>query len=367
MDRLIHLLSGVEVGGLQRVVLRLAVEAQRRNLNHTLLLFDTSFRNADADFDPGPVPIEFISRCPGLDWRFPWRLAQWVRRQRVEIVHAHNDTAIFYAALARRLIHGHKPALVGTFHTRPTRYSFATRFLTRWAGTEAAGITAVSPEMCGLLVESGWISECCTIWNGVDLEEFSPCGETREWRRRLEIPNGNILVGHVGRFAPVKRQADLLAAVRLLGDQSIPITFVFVGDGPLLQSVRHEAAGLANVRFVPRVTDMAAFMRALDIFVICSEHEGAPMVLLEAMACGRAVVATAAGSMPEMLTTANGDSCGVIVPSKAPEKLGQAISCLSLSAATRRRFGSMARERARDFSFEAEWSAYAALYRRIQP
>ena len=357
----IHLLSGLEIGGKERIALALARRGRREGRDARLVLFDTPFRNEELDFAPGEVPVEFLRRGPGVDLAFLWRLARRLRESRAELVHAHNDTAVFYAGAAAWLLGRRAPALCATFHTRPGHDTRGARFLTRRAARRAARITAVSEELAGVLVRDGWVERCETLWNGVELDEFSPEGRVDGWRARLGIAPGTLLVGHIARLDPIKRQQDLIAAVRALEGEGGALALVLVGVGPALDALRAAAASSARVHFVPRVADVPAFLRELDLFVLCSAHEAAPRVVLEAMACGRAIVATAVGGVPHLLTGAGG-GCGLLVPPNDPAALASAIRRLAGSPEERRQLGRRARERAADFSAEAEWRGYTELY-----
>jgi hypothetical protein len=102
MQRLVHLLGGLEIGGKERVALELARRARRLGLAHELLLFDRDYRDPVEHLDPGDVPCTLLRRGKGLDLRFTASLAGWLERERVEVVHAHNDSALVYGVLAAR-------------------------------------------------------------------------------------------------------------------------------------------------------------------------------------------------------------------------------------------------------------------------
>lgn len=358
--RVAHLLSGLAIGGKERAALRLARRGLRDGQHHEMVLFDSPFRDPALDFDPGEVTTRFLRRGRGIDLGFAWRLGRLLDRHGIGVVHAHNDTALFYAAVARRLRLRHRPRVVATFHTWPSHPSSGARRLTL-AAARGAAVAAVSAELAERLCETGWLGGCETIWNGVDQGEFFPAPPPENWRRDLALPDDAVLVGHVARFDPVKRHVDLLAAAAQLMHEAPRVVFVLVGQGPLAAEVRRRAAGLENLRFLSQVTDMAPLLRSMDVLLLCSAHEAAPLVLLEAIACGVPVIATEVGGMPHMIGTGP-DACGLLVPPFQPASLAGAIAHLAARPEERARLGAAALRRAAAFSFEAEWQAYRALY-----
>jgi len=356
MTRIVHLLSGLQIGGKERAALRLARRAMLDGCRAALVLYDTPFRSAELDFDPGDVPTIHLKRGPGVDLRFARRLARQLRELGARVVHAHNDTALFYAVLAAMLALPRRVRVVASFHAWPSQGGRGARWLTRAAGT-VASVAAVSEDLAALLVRAGWLGRCAVIPNGVDTDRFSPCGPTDHWRDRLGVGERDFLVGHVARFDPIKRHTDLLEAATWLAQARARIVLVLVGQGPLLNEMRSRAAGLPNVRFVAHVADMPPLLRSLDAMVLCSAHEGTPLALLEGMACGLPVVATAVGGVPHLLRDA-----GSLVPPRDPHELTRALAALAADPALRARLGNAARRRSLDFPFETEWAAYARLY-----
>ena len=131
--KVLQLLSRLEIGGTERAVIRLASRGLQEGMEHRLLLFDKPFRSEIVDFDPGVLATEFIQRGPGIDLRFALKLAKKFGDFHLDIVHAHNDTAIFYAALAMIIGRYRKLALIGTFRTWPSHDTTGARLLTRCA------------------------------------------------------------------------------------------------------------------------------------------------------------------------------------------------------------------------------------------
>ncbi len=341
----IHLLSGLAIGGKKRAALRLAGQGLAEGGRQEFWLFDTPFRSPELDFDPGTVPVRFLPRASGLDLRFVRTLSREIDAGGIRVVHAHNDTALCYAALACIALGRRAPRLVATFHTWPGHPTRAARLLTRWCGGRADQVASVSDELTHRLITRGWLRRCRTIWNGIDLDLFRPEGDDGGWHGRLGVSPGTPLIVHLGRFDPVKRHVDLIEAARLVQAAHPEAVFVLAGQGPMLASIQELARDLPFVRCVGNVPDVAPLLRAASVFVLPSAHEAAPLALLEAMACGRACICTEVGGMPAMLADASGQACGLLVPPGNPAKLAEAIVRLLGDETLRADLGARARPR----------------------
>ncbi|QDV05039.1 Putative glycosyltransferase EpsF [Planctomycetes bacterium Poly30] len=351
--RLLHLVSSLEVGGKERVVLDLARRARGLGLDHELLLFDAPYRATGVDFDPGAVPWSFLQRGPGLDLGFARRVRRFVTRGGFEALHAHNDTAIFYAALANLPLRVART--FGTFHTKPGHDTPRARKLTRWATGRHVGVAAVSQELGDVLTELGWSRRPRVIWNGVDLDVYRPADAPRTGDEPVHVVT-------LARADPIKRAVDLIAAVERARERGGRLRLTLVGNGPLLGEIEACAAGVPGVSVLPRVENVPAFLRSADVFALVSDHEAAPRALLEAMASGLACCVTDVGGMPEILGAGSNEPAGRLVPPRSVEHLADALLELSADPAERRRLGERARRRAGDFSALREWEEHLALW-----
>ncbi len=322
---IVHLVSGLAVGGKEAAALRLANRGIAAGDNHQLLLYDTPYRNAELDFEPGGVPTSYLQRKSGIDLNFAWKLARHLTAKNARIVHAYNDTAIFYAALATQIQTRSPAKLVGTFHTWPSHATVGARILTRWATNCAHAVVAVSEQLRSRLFAARWLDSCQTIWNGVDLVRFFPRARSDHWREELCVSQTATVVGHIGRFDVLKRQFDLIEAARIIQNCGSNVVFILVGQGPTMKEVAASAQGLLNVHFVPHVSDVAGLLGSLDIFTLCSSQEAAPLVLLEAIASGLPIVATEVGGVPDIVGRSADITCAVLVPPCQPIELANAI------------------------------------------
>ena len=198
------------------------------------------------------------------------------------------------------------------------------RRLIAWGLRQARAVVAVSEPlkeaMVGLGVDPARI---ILIPNGVDRERFRSKGR-REARAALGLPPGGRRVIFVGNLEPVKGPDVLLAALRRLPDD---VRVSFVGDGTMRERLRAaaDAAGLdGRVQFAGRRphAEIPLWLCAADVVCMPSRSEGCPNALLEALACGRPVVASRVGGIPALLRD---PSLGVLVPAGDPAALAAAL------------------------------------------
>jgi L-malate glycosyltransferase len=266
-------------------------------------------------------------------------LSGLLRRQRPQVVQAHDPHALSCAVLARPL--APRAALVAT-----RRVDFALRGRwSRWKYTQAARVIAVSAAVRAVLRRDGLGDDALRlVYEGVP--DRPPAAGGREALRALGVPEGAPVVGNVAALAGHKDQATLLRAARLVLDRRPEVHFVIVGEGPLREPLLalHRELGLGPAcLFAGFRSDVEALLAAFDVFCLSSHMEGLGTSLLDAMAFGRPIVATAAGGIPEAVE--DGVS-GRVVPPRDPaalaaallEVLGDAERRAALGRAGRRRF-----------------------------
>lgn len=183
------------------------------------------------------------------------------------------------------------------------------RALMRYAGKRASASVGV----CQALVEvlQGWGVDSArlhVIRNGVDIERFQPLPQAQA-RAQLGLTGEPLLVC-VGHLVEVKGQDLALGALALLVRRWPGVRLCLVGDGPLRQKLQAQAAALGltdRVTYAGAVPNdqLSAWYSAADAMVLASRSEGWANVLLESMACGTPVVATAVGGTAEVVTTAS--------------------------------------------------------------
>jgi len=265
-------------------------------------------------------------------------LARELRRARPDVVQLHDPHAVGSGLLAARIAGG--PALVAT-----RRVDFRLRGpLSRRKYRGCARVVAVSRAIADVLEAQGIdAARLRLVYEGVP--DRSPLPGGVEALRALGVPEGAPAVGNVAALTGHKDHANLIAAAAVVVRARADAHFVIVGDGPLRAELeaRVRESGLAGrVVFAGFRDDVDRLLPAFDVFCLSSHLEGLGTSLLDAMAFGRAVVATAAGGIPEAVEDG---VTGRVVPVRDPSRLAQALLALLGDPARRREMGEAGRRR----------------------
>jgi glycosyltransferase involved in cell wall biosynthesis len=218
-----------------------------------------------------------------------------VERHEIDIIHCHGIKPVLYALLAAR----HKNVrLISTCHTwdfDSTKDSLISA-LERCILHGFDRVVVVSDHMVPQLRMFGLRAD--VVYNGIDMQPFS--NSSSDLRHRMNWC-GRPVIGAIGRLAPQKGLQYLLRAAREILRKSPNALFVLVGDGPERNALETEATHLgirSSVCFLGVREDIPELLSSMDVVVMPSLFEGLPMALLEAMASGRAVVASRVGGIP---------------------------------------------------------------------
>jgi glycosyltransferase involved in cell wall biosynthesis len=202
------------------------------------------------------------------------------------------------------------------------------------------------------------------VTHGVELPDVASLRARREpVRTELGVAPDEILLGTVANFRAQKRHGEILAIARSLVDKGLPVKFAFLGQGPLEDDIRRQVGAMGLERKVTVVgyqRDVWPYLAAFDLFLLASEYEGLPVAVMEAMAMGVPVVATAAGG----LRTAVRDGVdGRLVPVDEPQRLVDVIVPLVEDATQRAAYSSAALERGSTFDISHATRHFEDLYR----
>lgn len=183
-----------------------------------------------------------------------------------------------------------------------------------------------------------------TIYNGINLNEFSPRQKDAALLEELGFNEKDIIVGMVTKLAPVKDVGTALEAIAKAKKEYPGIKCIIVGGGYQRLEMEDKARTLGingNVKLLGLRDDISRMLSIMDVFLLTSLSEGFPNSILEAMACGLPVVATKVGGIPEVVTD---NRSGILVESNNPAATATAIIRLLKDENLRKDMGRCARE-----------------------
>jgi glycosyltransferase involved in cell wall biosynthesis len=287
-----------------------------------------------------------------LSYTSPWmiaynikRMVDLVEREGIDIINAHRGEGHLVAALARRFFKGTVPLVRTRGDVRTPRRNFFNRYLN-------AALTDRVITTCEVLRKSyiGNLQmpkeKVITIPVGIDHDLFSPVPGDETWRKKLEIPDGHLVVGIVGRLSPVKGHEYLIQAADQVLSEIPHTTFVVCGEDAqisaekLRETVRNKNIE-ENLRFVGKVKEVRRIISLFDVGVISSVgSETICRVALEYMSMGKPVVGTRVNAIPEVVE--HGVN-GLVVKPGNPQELASALVELLQDHEKRREFGERSR------------------------
>jgi glycosyltransferase involved in cell wall biosynthesis len=202
-----------------------------------------------------------------------------------------------------------------------------------------------------------------TVYNGIDAGDVVTPAAKAQLRASLGVGGEAFVIGTIARLDPVKSLETLIASMDFIRTD-VPVVLLVIGDGQERGRLEAEAARVqgSEVRFLGHQENARRWLAACDIYANTSTSEGVSLTILEAMAAGLPVVATAVGGTPEVVTA----SCGRLVPPRSAEAVAQAISDLIVQPDVRRSLGGEARRRVtQSFTLDRMVQTYRDVYLKV--
>jgi glycosyltransferase involved in cell wall biosynthesis len=374
--RVLHLITRLIVGGAQENTIASVERVDPGKYDSHLWcgpqtgLEGSLFQDArERGESPRVLPNLVREISPLRDLAVTLELTRLLRRERFDIVHTHCSKAGIVGRVAARMAgvphitHTHHGL---SFHDRMNpvlrRFFIALeRMMAAW--THPMISVSERTTSVGLSAGVGRPEDYRLIRSGIPLTTFGPDAERgAAVRRELGIAEGEVVVGSVGRLTAQKNPLDFVELASGVLASHRNATFLYVGDGPLMDAVAEVIAerGLAErVRLLGLRTDVPDLLRAMDIFVLTSLWEGLPRVVLQALATGLPVVAyDTAGIMEAVEEGRNGY---LVATGDVARMVEHAVRLVS-DAELRGRMGEAARELDHAFSEEGMIRDLEALY-----
>jgi len=331
--RIAHAIYGLKYGGAEKLLVPLSSRIDRERF-HAIVVALTCGGPVEDDLRREGVDVRVMRRDARFGPRDLLALIALLRRERIDIVHTHLQNADILAGLAAKAcgvkqvstFHGivHDAGPVGTLKLR-----LRVRLPDRIIAVSAATAKTCVDEFGARRDKVG------IVYNGLDSDSFFPPVKVE--------PRQETILATVGRLEEEKGNAFFLEALSQVRKVRTNVMGMVIGDGSLRGALERQAAELGlkeAVHFLGDRNDVPDLLRIVDIVVIPSISEGLSLVALEAMACGKPVVATRVGGIPELIDDGTN---GLLVPPADPRALARSVLELAGDGDLRERMGSHGR------------------------
>jgi sugar transferase (PEP-CTERM/EpsH1 system associated) len=365
-----HIVFRFDYGGLENGIVNIVNGLPAHEFDHAIIALTQASEFSNRIRRPD-VRIHPLNKRPGKDWGAYLRLWKLLRQIKPAIVHTRNVGTmdcqlIAWLAGVPVRIHGEHGWDVHDPDGSNKKYLMVRRLFDPFVHR----FVTVSRDLQEWLVQRVGIrsSKVMQICNGVDTQRFGQAaGAARQRLPAQYFPAGCCVIGSVTRLTEIKDPLTLvrawLAIREPLAAQGHDVRLALIGDGPLRGAIEAEiaAAGATDCAWLAGSRDdVAELLRALDVFVLSSRREGISNTVLEAMATGLPVIASATGGNLELIEN---DVTGMLTPPGDTAGLAQALRSYVKDSARRAAHGAAARRRAeRVYSLSGMMNRYRELY-----
>ena len=326
--RILHLISSGGLFGAERVAVELSKSLKRTYHCEPILGVIRNVYNPHEEISEeakrNGIAYTVFSCRSQLDLKLAFSIREFIKKNRIDIIHCHGYKSNFYGLLASK---GQVPSVTTnhnwlTAHWKLKTYCFLDSLWIRFFDRIVAVSNEVKKDMLRYKIPEEKIR---VIDNGIALERFAKLVETNNMKSQLGFDEKIRIIGTIGSLGIEKGHIYLLEAARQILDIVKDLRFLIIGDGPLRKPLEEKSEKLGikkQVIFMGERKDIPEFLMAMDLFVLPSVKEGLPIALLEAMAAKRPVIATRVGAIPKVIENKD---IGILVEPKDIKGLRDAI------------------------------------------
>lgn len=297
----VHIIDRLPPDGAERLLVDV-LKCRSQEFDFTVLCL-VSGGDLEEELQNMNIPVRILGKKRKLDLTMFIRLVLWLRTHKPAVVHTHLFTADSWGRLAAALVR--VPTIYSTVHSTNSWKNTLHRSIDRVLAMLSTKIIACSTEVANVLVKRDRISQSRieTVPNGISLARFEGI-KGINLVEEFHIAPKDVFMAMVGRLHPSKGHLDILPIMQRLKNDNISCHLIVIGDGELrgdIQKYIHDYQLEQTVSLAGQRKDVLQILSAVDILVMPSRWEGLPIALLEGMALGKAVLATAVGGIPEVI------------------------------------------------------------------
>ncbi len=332
--RVLYVIWSLDLGGAEQVVLNLVQNIDPKRFEPQVLCLNDKGRYAEV-LERRGIKISAMNKRPKFDPLLIPRMVKFIKKERIDLIHTHLFTANLWGRIAAWLS---GVPVIATEHNQDVWKKPFHFFLDRvlFGATRKVIFVSKMVEQFYQSHLSAVDGKACVIYNGIDTGKFSGANQAAlNLKKEFGFNDGAKVLGMVGRLVPQKGHVYFLDALSMLRAKGHKVCGLIAGDGPMRDELHTYAYdhGLGNfVAFSGFRSDMENVYRAMDVFVLASQYEGFPLVVLEAMAANVPIVATPVGGVVECLRD---NENSLLVPFAESKQLAEALEKLLVNESLR--------------------------------
>jgi glycosyltransferase involved in cell wall biosynthesis len=362
--RVLHITFDMTIGGAQQVIRQLVENMDQDQFAMDIVCIDGRLGELGEILIAQGFKVHLFERESGFNFKLVRQLRNLIRQNSYDIVHCHQYTPYVYGLLAALSA---TAKVIFTEHGRfyPDYGTWKRKLINPIFSLFTSKITAISKATKDALVqyENFGQSKIEVIYNGIaDMSQIEV--NKIELKKQLGIPESAFLFGTISRLQPIKNQAMMIRAFKVVYNQYKNTHLLIVGDGQIRGQLEKQVGDLKldkQVTFAGFQNDPYQFHKVIDVFLLTSFSEGASMTLLEAMSLSKPCVVTNVGGNPELIIDGVN---GFVTPSKVDREFADACMKLCAHQTLRRAMGSEGRELYKNlFSIGKMIDSFVKLYR----
>lgn len=364
MNKVLHLRSSGGLFGAEKVIIELCKHSKKNNFEPHVGVFHNAKDPVPAFYkalQDHKIRSFLFTDKSAFSFKCITNIENYCNQNQISLIHTHGYKEDIHAFFLKKI------PKIATNHLwkQPDFKSSIYTTLDTLSLRSFSSIVGVSDEIVTDLHTKG-LKKAFKIPNGIDLSLFDNIDETAKARLRASFSFSEkaIVTGMISSLTPEKNHQLGINAFRNIKRNFPDAKLLIVGDGPKKQELKELTiqSGIENsVIFAGTRSDIPEILSIIDIFLLTSKIEGLPIALLEAMASGKAIITTAVGEIPNVIS----NDIGILVRTLEEQELESALSRLLSNEQLRINLAQSARKRSADFSSEQMTKAYCETYNKV--
>ena len=321
--KVVHILPSFGMGGAERMAVHLMTHLDKHTFEVIAIsLYARQGTDLERTLDEAGIKTYYLDKRPGMDLNMYPRLATALKTIQPDLAHSHLRVLRYTLPVywQRRILAVH------TVHNLANKeVNLLGQLVHHLAFRTKVSAVAIAEEVRESIQQLYKLGDIPLIPNAIPVEAYTHSEAKRHtWRQQQGFQEDDYLLVCIASMKAAKNQAMLIEAFSDYASRGnlVNTHLLLVGDGTLRPTLEKQAEGIGNIHFLGLREDIPDILSASDVFILPSLYEGNPLSVMEAMAAGKAIIATAVGGVPELIEH---EKTGLLIPSGSKEALVKAL------------------------------------------